>query len=166
LERISGDPETRVTIAEGIKGNPLAIARNQKDILGVMERMAELELKISRFYKECGDHWEQEKEFWSNLEKEEVAHAESIRKMEVIFQARPERFEGNRTFSSASVSVALSGVQDYLQKLEKGQLKGIRGRSSKAMTWSIRISSRVSSCRLTTIRKGWKKKSKSYREAR
>jgi hypothetical protein len=55
------------------------------------------QLKICEFYKESGENSDKEKNFWSNLGKEEVRHAENIRKMEDIFSSRSERFEENRT---------------------------------------------------------------------
>jgi hypothetical protein len=90
-----------------------------------MGLMAELEMKISEFYRECGDSWQQEKEFWSSLEKEEVFHAQCIRKMADILLARPERFEENRSFNSVSLAVALDGVQSNLRKLKKRELQGM-----------------------------------------
>jgi len=102
----------------------MPLKRNPKDIHRIMGMMAELELKISEFYRECGDFWKQEKDFWASLEKDELSHAESVRKMADILLARPERFEENRPFNPVSLAVALSGIQTNLQKLKEGQLQG------------------------------------------
>lgn len=103
----------------------MALKRDPKDIHRIMETMAELELKISEFYRECGDVWKQEKDFWASMEKDEVSHAQSVRKMADILLARPERFEENRPFNPVSVAVALAGIQNNLQKLKDGQLQGL-----------------------------------------
>ena len=103
----------------------MALKRNPKDIYRVMGMMAELELKFSEFYRECGDSWKQEKEFWSTLEKDEVSHAQCMRKMADILLARPEHFEENRPFNPVTLAVALEGIQSNLQKLKKGELRGM-----------------------------------------
>jgi hypothetical protein len=88
-----------------------------------MAMMAELELKVSEFYRECGDQWPQDKEFGSALEKDEIAHSGSLRKMAEMFSARPERFEANRPYNPASISLTMAGVQSHLQKLKQKQIQ-------------------------------------------
>jgi len=94
------------------------------NILKVMDSIANLELKLAEFYRECGASWPAEKELWSGLEKDEMVHAQMIRKMADIFLQRPEQFEGNRPFNVISVSVAWAGVQNRLQELKEGRLGG------------------------------------------
>jgi hypothetical protein len=78
----------------------MTLKRDPKDIHRIMEMMAELELKISEFYRECGDVWKQEKDFWASLEKDEVSHAQSVRKMADILLARPETVRGEPSIQS------------------------------------------------------------------
>ncbi len=94
------------------------------NILKIMNSIANLEMKIAEFYMECSVSWAAEKEFWSSLEKDEMVHAQMIRKMADIFLQRPEQFEGNRPFNYVSVSVTLAGVQKHLQELREGRLRG------------------------------------------
>jgi hypothetical protein len=101
----------------------MTFRRDPKDICQVMAMMAKLESKVSEFYRECGDQWPQDKEFWSALEKDEIAHSGSLRKMAELFSARPERFEANRPYNTASISLAMAGVQSHLQKLKQGQIQ-------------------------------------------
>jgi hypothetical protein len=100
----------------------MTMERDPKDICRVMGMMADLELKVSEFYRECGDLWPQDKEFWSSLEKEEISHSGSLQKMAELFSARPERFAMNRPYNIASLSLALTGVQSLLLRLKKGQI--------------------------------------------
>jgi hypothetical protein len=101
----------------------MTFRRDPKDIRQVMAVMAELELKVSEFYRECGDQWPQDKEFWSDLEKDEIAHSGILRKMADLFSASPERFEANRPYNTATISLAMAGVQSHLQKLKQGQIQ-------------------------------------------
>lgn len=103
----------------------MPLKRDPEEMQRIMGMMAELEMKISEFYRQCGDLWKQEKDFWAGLEKEEVSHAQSVRKMAHILLARPERFEEGRPFNPVSIAVALAGIQNNLQKLKEGQLRGL-----------------------------------------
>ena len=94
------------------------------NILKVMNSTANLELKIAEFYRECGAYWATEKELWSSLERDEMVHAQMIRKMAEIFLRRPEQFEGSRPFNFISVSMAWAGIQNHLQELKEGRLRG------------------------------------------
>lgn len=103
----------------------MPLKRDPKEVHRIMGMMATLELKISEFYRECGDFWKQEKDFWADLEKDEISHAQLVRKMADIFLARPEQFEDNRPFNPVSVAVTLDGIQKNLQKLKEGKLQGL-----------------------------------------
>jgi rubrerythrin len=121
---VHGEPE-----AEDVRANEenRASMRQKEDIaniLKVMDLMANLELKIAEFYRECGASRPTEKELWSSLERDEMGHAQMIRKMAEIFLHRPEQFEGNRPFNVISVSVAWAGVQNHLRALKEGRLRG------------------------------------------
>ena len=104
----------------------MPLKRDPKQMHRIMGMMAELETKISEFYRECGGLWKQEKDFWASLEKDEVSHAQFVRKMADILLSRPERFEENRPFNPVSIAVALAGIQNNLQKLKEGQLRGLQ----------------------------------------
>jgi hypothetical protein len=55
-----------------------------------MAMKADLELKISEFQGERGGCWRQERDFWSSLKKDEVAHTQCLRRMGDILLARPD----------------------------------------------------------------------------
>ncbi len=101
----------------------MTLQRAPQDMFRVMGLMADLEMKVSEFYRECADRWPRDKEFWSSLEQDEISHSGSLRKMADILLARPERFEAHRPYNPASISLALAGVQDHLQKLKQGQIQ-------------------------------------------
>jgi len=56
----------------------MSIRRAPKIIYKAVAMMAELELKISEFQGERGDRRRQERDFWSSLKKDEVAHEQCL----------------------------------------------------------------------------------------
>ena len=98
------------------------ISSDPQNILKMIDQMAGLELKVAEFYRICADKGE--KGFWSNLEKDEIGHAESLRRMGALFSAKPELFEPNRSFQIAAIHTALGGIQQLIDKVHSKQLEG------------------------------------------
>jgi hypothetical protein len=92
-----------------------------EDILKIMDRMAALELKVAEFYQTCAHNGE--KDFWTEMQKDEVHHAENLRRMAVLFSANPELFEPNRSFQVAAIHTAIGGVQQVIEKVHANQLE-------------------------------------------
>jgi polyribonucleotide nucleotidyltransferase len=93
-----------------------------KNISNILEIMAELEGVISELYKTAGDLWEEDRNFWSALAQAELAHAEYIRKMADILNEKPREFEIGRPLAAAGIRTVISGVQNNIQKLKKGEI--------------------------------------------
>jgi hypothetical protein len=93
----------------------------------LLEKMAELELVISEFYKCTGERWKENEGFWFGLSQEEVSHAEYLRKMADILKGAPQQFEIGLPLTIASVSEVISGVKNIIQRLKNGEFseKGI-----------------------------------------
>jgi len=97
------------------------IATDPENILKIMDQMAALELKVAEFYRTCADNGE--KDFWSEMEKDEVHHAANLRRMATLFSAKPELFEANRSFQIPAIHTALGGVQQVIEKIHANQLE-------------------------------------------
>jgi hypothetical protein len=93
-----------------------------KNISSTLEVMAELEEAISKFYLTAGDLWEEDRAFWSALAQAELTHAEDIRKMADILNRIPREFEIGRPLASAGIRTVISGVQNNIQKMRKGEI--------------------------------------------
>ena len=56
----------------------------QKDlasILGIFKKMEEHELVMAELYRACSQTWSVDKEFWADMERTEMKHAQNINKM-------------------------------------------------------------------------------------
>lgn len=93
-----------------------------KNISILLEILAQLEEVISELYKTAGDLWEDDKDFWSALAQAETSHAEYIKKMADILSSKPREFEIGRPLTAAGIKTVISGVQNNIGKLKRGEI--------------------------------------------
>jgi hypothetical protein len=98
------------------------LSADAKNTSNMLEMLAELEGVISELYKTAGDLWEEDKDFWASLAQAESSHAEYIRKMAAILNRKPQEFEIGRPLAAAGIKTVISGVQNNIQKLKKGEI--------------------------------------------
>jgi len=94
-----------------------------KNAVNLFEVMAELELVISEFYKTVGETWKENETFWFGLSRQEVSHAENIRRMADILKSAPQQFEFGRPFNITTVSTVTSGVRNLIKRVKNGEYK-------------------------------------------
>ncbi|MCX7981940.1 MAG: hypothetical protein N2572_03405 [Syntrophales bacterium] len=88
-----------------------------KDILSVM---AEYEEVIAALYSACAERWEEDKELWGEMGKEEILHAERIRWISQALEENPRLFDLGRPFNQVAISTAIAGVKKHIEAVRKG----------------------------------------------
>jgi len=100
----------------------IKVSGDLKGILELLKFMIDNELVIGELYKTCGEKWKEDEAFWLNIYEEEKKHAQNISKIIEIISNRPERFEKGRPFNIFAIKTVISGVQDKIQKIKKGEI--------------------------------------------
>jgi len=96
--------------------------RDLESILDVLKDMAECELTLAEFYRTCAQIWEEDKEFWLNLERQENIHAQNIDRMAEIISKKHERFESYRPFNPGAIKTMISGIENNIRRLKSGEI--------------------------------------------
>jgi rubrerythrin len=86
-----------------------------------MDSMAQYELLLSEFYKQCAETWTKDKEFWLEIAHQEVHHADNIRMMQEIITKKPWRFEAGRPLNPAAITTVITYLQDVSKRLIAGE---------------------------------------------
>lgn len=97
------------------------ISRNLEEILEVLKIMAQCETAISILYKLCAKRWEEDKDFWLSLNKDEIKHSENVKKLAEIIKNRlgsEATFLYNRPFTVNSVQSAINGIMKNVERLK------------------------------------------------
>ncbi len=98
------------------------ITGDVQSIVVLLKSMAEVELTVAKFYRECAQVINEDKDFWLDLVKEEKNHAKSLVKMYKIISKKQERFEKGRNFNVAAIKTFISRIEDNILRLKKGEL--------------------------------------------
>ncbi len=96
--------------------------RDLESILDVLKDMAECELTVAEFYRTCAQIWEEDKEFWLTLERQENIHAQNIDRMAEIISKEHECFESYRPFNPAAMKTMISGIENNIRRLKSGEI--------------------------------------------
>jgi hypothetical protein len=97
-----------------------------KTTLETLTNMEDLELTLAELYKTCGRLWPEHKEFWMDMEKAEIKHADNIDQMRKIISERPDIFELGSPFTSKAVQSFISGIRSLVQKLKQKEIGKIK----------------------------------------
>jgi hypothetical protein len=100
----------------------IKVSGDLKGILESLKFMVENELVIGELYKTCSKKWKDNEGFWADIYEDENKHAKYINSMIEIISNRPERFEKGRLFNIFAIRTVISGVQDKIQKVKKGEI--------------------------------------------
>ena len=96
--------------------------KDLESILDELKGMAECELTLAEFYRTCAQIWEEDKEFWLTLERQENIHAQNIDRMAEIISKKHERFESYRAFNPAAMKTMISGIENNIRRLKSGEI--------------------------------------------
>src|SRR5512133_2123711 len=91
-------------------------------ITGVLEAMAQFELRISAFYMSCADGSKEDAPFWMNLAQAEIGHASNMDRIRKLLTEKPERFEVGRPFNLVAIKTALSGIDHSIMLVAQGKV--------------------------------------------
>ncbi len=95
-----------------IRGNDL------RDIVGLLDVLSELELKVSQFYNACAESYSEEEEFWESLVSCEKLHSCYISRISGFIKEKPEQFEVGRRFNSVAAKTVIKGVDSDIEKVK------------------------------------------------
>ena len=87
-----------------------------------MKVLGQLEMGLFRFYTQARNSWSPGGDFLVQFVQDEVLHAENISQMADRLIRKPARFAMARSTDFFSASAALAGLQNNLQRLERGEL--------------------------------------------
>lgn len=98
------------------------LENNLKDIIKLLQVLARLELKIAELYTTCAERWETKKDFWNTLGDEEKRHSGYVKKMAIVVEKYPQKFESGHKFPTVAVETVIKGIDEYIRRIKDGSL--------------------------------------------
>jgi hypothetical protein len=96
--------------------------RTVLDVLPVMHEMTKLERALAELYRACGERFAEDQEFWTAIEQQEEIHAQVIERLAEVISAHPDQFRVGRQFKATAVRTIMSGIANYTEQVQRGQL--------------------------------------------
>lgn len=93
-----------------------------ENILDVLKTMEQYERKIAELYLTCQQIWLVDKEFWTDMTRAEMKHAQNMNRMVEIISEKPESFTLNPQFRSTAAKTAFGGIEWQIQRLRKKEI--------------------------------------------
>lgn len=91
-------------------------------IIEVLKKMAMFEVAIAELYSVCAVTWKEESEFWLDIWKDEIRHAQYINHIIEIVSKRPENFQKGRPFNVFSVETTVADIRKKIEKVKSGEI--------------------------------------------
>jgi hypothetical protein len=88
----------------------------------LLPMLQKCELWIAELYHLCAEIWEEDKDFWKNMETEEIKHFEKLKKMEQIYYDHPSNFKPGRTFREIAIQSMIENVKLMLPEIKSGKI--------------------------------------------
>jgi len=101
----------------------IKISGELSGIIKVLKKMAMFEVTIAELYSLCAVTWKEDSEFWLDIWKDEIRHAQYINRIIDIISKSPERFEKGRPFNVFSVETTVNGIKDNIKKIKNGEMQ-------------------------------------------
>lgn len=93
-----------------------------QEMMKILNAMVQAELAVSELYRACDALWKEDGQFWAGLQKQEIRHAQHIRKMMEILSRKADRFAQNPSFNVTAVEHFAAYVGEIRERLKKGGL--------------------------------------------
>jgi hypothetical protein len=85
--------------------------------LDTLDVLAGLERAMASFYRVCAEAPGDSRDFWVDIEQEEMRHAQHLRRMAEIVVERPDRFEPNRAFSAVAIRTFMAYLESLTERV-------------------------------------------------
>ena len=98
------------------------IQKCSPNLISILKSLADFELATAELYGTCSRIWEDDKEFWTDMQQAEVKHSRNISRMTDIVSSKPGDCTPGHVFTPAAVQTSISGIKANIQKLTKREI--------------------------------------------
>jgi rubrerythrin len=89
---------------------------NLQNVKNILELLTEFETLVADYYLACAEKWEEGREMWASIHKDEKKHAAYIKVISIMIDRQPEDFSVGGKFKEFAIEVAVLAAMDRLRK--------------------------------------------------
>jgi hypothetical protein len=90
--------------------------------LKALDVMVEAESTVAEFYSLCSERFTEHTQFWGSLAKEELAHAEVIRKLIQLVCIQPAQFTAGKSTPLDAIKAFIARTHSNIEGMQRGDL--------------------------------------------
>jgi hypothetical protein len=98
------------------------ISKELSDILEVLRAMATFETKVAELYSVCALTWDEDREFWLDIWRDEIRHAQYITKIIEIVLKNPDLYKKGYLFDVIALQTTVSDIISKIEEVKKGEI--------------------------------------------
>jgi hypothetical protein len=98
------------------------ISKELSDILEVLRAMAIFETKVAELYSVCALTWDEDREFWLDIWRDEVRHAQYITKIIEIVLKNPDLYKKGHLFDVIALQTTTSDIINKIEEVKRGEI--------------------------------------------
>lgn len=91
------------------------------EITLLLKQMAMFETKIAEMYSLCASTFDGDRQFWLDIWRDEIKHAQYIIKIINIVSARPQYFEKGRPYNVFTIQTVVMDIENRIEMIKKGE---------------------------------------------
>jgi rubrerythrin len=96
--------------------------QNISSPLKALNVMVEAETTVAEFYRVCSEKFTEHSTFWDSLAREEMAHAEVIRKLIELVNIQPNEFTAGKSTPLDAIKSFIARTKSNIETLQRGAL--------------------------------------------
>ncbi|HOV89233.1 MAG TPA: hypothetical protein PKW07_00795 [Syntrophorhabdaceae bacterium] len=100
----------------------IKISGELSGIIEVLKKMAMFEMTIAELYSICANTWEEDAEFWLDIWRDEIRHAQFINRIIEIISKKPENFEKGRPFNVFGLETTINDINAKIQMIKNKEI--------------------------------------------
>ena len=97
------------------------------NIIEMLQMLARIETGIADYYRACAEQWEQDREFWLDLARQEDGHCAMFKRMAALVGAAPERYSLRAPFNPQRSETFIGWMASCADEIKSGDLDRLGG---------------------------------------
>jgi hypothetical protein len=98
------------------------ISKELSDILKALRAMAIFETKMAELYSTCALTWDEDRDFWLDIWKDEVRHAQYITNIIEIVLKNPVLYKKGCLFDVIALETTVSDITGKIEEVKRGEI--------------------------------------------
>lgn len=91
-------------------------------LLDIFQVLQKVESTVSDYYSACALQWENDRQFWASLVKDEMSHMQHLQQAAEMIRRSPKEYLPGRSFTKEAAQTVITAVKENTEKITHGDM--------------------------------------------